>query len=400
MSPFGGTRVVKPFRTRARIRRKEVKPVEPESEDNGVAVYNSVYSNAVYTTDGVYSQARIALPQLSILNRVDAIVYPEVYPAPGRPVFPRPHRPEPTETPVYPTQIYGTPVYPTYCDDNPSEIGTSFGDIEGWELDPVVCDPRGPYPNVVYPGHTVYPSTCPPYSVYGISFEEASQDDLEIELDELDEAELEFEFVGGRGRAAYFVVSWYETKEDAQNSRNPVSNSLVPTDYRISTEESLTVPGKHKGVIHFMTHDITYVSRLFGRVDIIDPPQIYGEPVAPNPTEPTPEPEDPAEGDYVYPSSPYGVYPNPRPPVFGDIDGTIIEPEDCGDITVVPPIPEVYGTPIDPSECEDDMIVLDPVEGVYIPSAHCEEPEEPSPPDLPIPTIPGIRVPPYRAGHE
>ena len=317
MSPFGSARLVTPH-TRRRKRRSAPEVNTDES-------------------------TRITLPQVYTLERTP--VAPEQGSSSVR--FPRTNMPRPTPPEIEQILVDGVVVDSTVCDVLPSTIPAEFGDIEGPTVVAVDAD-TGVIPRLIHiSGSWIRAAQCDPAAIYGIATSE-----VDIDIDEHETREFPFQFIGGRSSASYLEVSWYATQEDAEARRNPVSESRRPTDVVIRTDAPLTRPGIHGGTLTFTGQAVSQVEELFGRVDIVDVSQVYGDPIAPPPPVPEPPP-DIIEGDPIPPHTVYRtVYPTTTPPTFGDIPGPKIPPERCMPIPTVVPVGQVYGETIDPATCD------------------------------------------------
>ena len=287
MSTFGGTTVLKSQRTRTRKARKES-------------------ANA----------PRIALPNLASVERVEVPVVTE------RTQFNRFVAPAPTETVDNIAQIYGGAVDPRIC--GPADFGVipQFGSRDGAMVSPMMCDPMGmdATPPHIYDGHTVPPPPAPDTIIVHTHDEE---------IEEGTEGIIHFGFDGGRGRAAYFEITWFHTESDALAQTNEITGAEAPTDVVIHTEATLQDPGHHDGTITFVGHDVDATHDLVGRVEIIDPPYIHGTSVDSDQTS-VPETDDTIQGSTV-------------PGIFGrSIYPGVYE------TPMIYPKPDIYGTPVPP----------------------------------------------------
>ena len=291
-------------------------------------------------------EARILLPELPSLERVPlpfALSAPSDLPT--RATFNRFKIPTPVVYGTYPEAVYGGVVYPSECDVYPSTTPPAFGLHEGTEIEAAMCDVPEIYAPIVYQGTNVHTSQAAPEPPH-VSFRRGR-----LEHDEGDQGILDFDFQGGLAPNARLEARFFASREDAELNQNPLSEDEAPSDVVLRTSEALTQKGRHPGTITFTSHDVGVRTTIYGRVDVVYLPQVYGDPVPP-PTLPVPEPDPTIPGTdvpYVY----RDVYPPTIPPVFGDVPGTPIDPEVCPPVVDPPnPIPEVYGGVIHPVMCD------------------------------------------------
>ena len=288
--------------------------------------------------------ARILLPELPSLDRVPLPVSLP-YSSGERATIPRFYAPSPSVVYDVLPEVYGSTVYATPCDVYPSTIPPIFGDISGTEIEAALCDPPEVYAPTVYAGTNIATSLGDPAPT-PISFHVGR-----LEHDEGDTGELAFDVEGGLPPNARLEERFFETREDADLGINPLSQADSPGDVVLRTSAALWQQGRHSGSISFRSHDVSQRTTIYGRVDVVYSPQVYGNPVYPN-VYPIPVPEPTVYGTDVpgvYPD----VYPSVTPPMFGKKPGTPIDPEVCPPIPETPePIPQVYGGEIAPVMCD------------------------------------------------